>query len=437
MNEQISKEKNRNELLYSKIFVLENEIVKRKSESDLLKEKLSKIKKLDEIFLFVNEVFVCNPSSSLLAINDELIVYKEAYNKIIESYKTHQCNILKYQRIIQEMKIEIHSLKSKIKEKEPEKPAVPVDPEADSPKEDQSEGEEVDINEMMKSDFLGIRGLLNQDIKSNNSIIGTKRSQSLNFLTNDIIKRDYNPEGNSDLITPIQQMMMTKNSVRNEGICFESLRTLNLLPEDRQTIKDFVNKVNLKVLEKTKRITELEQLIEQQKARETPGITNTESSPAFKPLKKTKFCCNIQRNKRPNQKASNSDSSSNKDVENAIIDTVLNNISARKIHRNGSSMITINKVKINSLNHIQHRSDTPQERPYFKESSENSKPVKQKVKTLNKLQPSLFFEKLKDRNIKINISESAIDSKFMNSQANCSSIKNRVMSRLNLKLKEK
>lgn len=442
MNDQIIKEKSKKELLNSKIFVLENEILKRKYENDLLRDKLSKIKKLDEIFLFVNEVYVCNPSSSLLALNDELLVYKEAYNKIIDSYKSLQCNILKYQRIIQEMKIEIHSLKLKLKEREPEKRVAPVNPEIDTNL-DESGSEVIDYNEIMKSDFLGIRGVLNLNNKSSNSVIGTtKRSHSLNFITNDIINRDYNPEGASDPVTPIYQMI-SRQTVRNDGNCFETLNTLNLLPEDKQIIKDFLNKVNTKVLEKTKRITELERTIEQMQKKvddqeNEKDISSEQATTKVKSSKKIRYINNGQRDKWQNNGASNSDSSSNRGVENAIIDSVLNNISARKMPRNGSSMITINRVKINSLNQIQQRSDTPQ-RGCF-----NDKPEKRKTRqnnegsgSLKKHQPSQFLEKLKEKNIKLNLSESANDSKLMNSQANCSSIKNRVMNRLNLKLKEK
>lgn len=431
MKEQINKEQVKNESLNSRLFVVENELLKKKSEVDLLRQKLSKIKKLDELFLFVNEVYVCNPSTSILAINDELLVYKEAYNKMMDSYKEFKCNILKYQRLIQEMKAEIFSLKSKLKELEPEKHSAVVDHEANSPKVDQSKSEEIDINELMKSDFLGMRGVFNQDNKSSYSITGTKRTHSLNFLTSELIKRDYNQEGSSDPTTPLYQAL-SRHTIRSENICFETLNILNLLPQDRQKIKEFINKVNLKLLEKTKRISELEQLLEKQKLKIASVAINIGSStPESKQLSHSQLNCKIQRDERLSQKTSYSDTSSKKGVENAIKDSVLKNISSRKIHPDEPPKIEVNKVKeASSLN-----LSLQEQKPFSRASSE--KFHYKKEETEKKLQPSLFFGKLKDRNIKIDISESANDSKVMRMQANSTSIKNRVMSRLNLKVKEK
>ena len=106
-SEKVNYIKIENEKLKNKLFILENIVLKKDNLILGYKKKLENPKD--------NEIFVTEPSKIVLQINDELTIYKDIYNKLINGMNSSRITISKYERTIHELQNENARLNNELK----------------------------------------------------------------------------------------------------------------------------------------------------------------------------------------------------------------------------------------------------------------------------------------------------------------------------------
>ena len=112
--ETMTQTKEENELLKTKIFLLEQSCQKKDNIIDQQKSKLSIGKKSPGHFRN-NEIYITNPSKVLNNINNELIIYKDMYRELTNIIKDNRLNMEKYERKIIELQNENQTLRQEYK----------------------------------------------------------------------------------------------------------------------------------------------------------------------------------------------------------------------------------------------------------------------------------------------------------------------------------
>lgn len=98
------------------VFKLENQIAKLEFELTLIKKK--KQEKFREDDSHYKEIFIIDPCQAVISINDELLLYKSIYTNLSNHYRALQININQYERIILDLKYDNSKLEKDIREKE-------------------------------------------------------------------------------------------------------------------------------------------------------------------------------------------------------------------------------------------------------------------------------------------------------------------------------
>ena len=110
-SESYNKLKEDNEQLKNKVFLLEQVIFKKNNTISGLQNKLSKIK---DNSIYEKETFVLEPSKAVIEINDELLLYKKIYNKLIKAIQRSKLSKERYETMVEELQKENMKLKIKI-----------------------------------------------------------------------------------------------------------------------------------------------------------------------------------------------------------------------------------------------------------------------------------------------------------------------------------
>ena len=112
--------KQENQNILTKMFILEQELVKKNNIIMMLKKKLSAkppIKENSENMKKVKqsskEIYIIDPSKAVVEINDELLLYKKIYDKLIKSAKKNEMTIKKYNSIITNLQNENLKMRNK------------------------------------------------------------------------------------------------------------------------------------------------------------------------------------------------------------------------------------------------------------------------------------------------------------------------------------
>jgi hypothetical protein len=95
-----------NEKLKNKLFFIDNVIVKKDNIITTLKKKVESFNE--------NDVLLADPSKILMQINDELLMYKEIYSKLMNSLNHNRVSLARYERIIHDLQLENTKLTSEL-----------------------------------------------------------------------------------------------------------------------------------------------------------------------------------------------------------------------------------------------------------------------------------------------------------------------------------
>jgi hypothetical protein len=87
-----------NEKLKNKLFLIDNIIIKKDNMIQNLKRKIDNY--------YDNEIFVTEPTQILMQLNEELLMYKDLYSKLMSSLNHNKSSVSKYERIIHELQLE-------------------------------------------------------------------------------------------------------------------------------------------------------------------------------------------------------------------------------------------------------------------------------------------------------------------------------------------
>lgn len=109
----MSRIKEENSLNKTKIFLLEQEIIKKNNSIESQKGKIRSLYDLDNEF--VKEIYIIDPSKAVDEINDELLLYKKIHQKLIKGIKKNQLAMKKYDGVIVDLQNENSKLKNKFK----------------------------------------------------------------------------------------------------------------------------------------------------------------------------------------------------------------------------------------------------------------------------------------------------------------------------------
>lgn len=101
------KEENTNTL--SKLFLLEQELIKKNNVIAVLKKRIQKENPDDR------EIYIIEPSQAVVQINDELLSYKEHFEKTLSNIKKNQLRLKKYDNMISSLRDENYKLKTQFK----------------------------------------------------------------------------------------------------------------------------------------------------------------------------------------------------------------------------------------------------------------------------------------------------------------------------------
>jgi len=97
--ESISKEKEEIEKMRNNIFIMDNALIKKENIILALKKKIAKLTENDKTE-YERETFVIDPSSSVNAIHDELLLYKQIYNTLTKHIKDMKRSIDNHEKMV-------------------------------------------------------------------------------------------------------------------------------------------------------------------------------------------------------------------------------------------------------------------------------------------------------------------------------------------------
>lgn len=97
--ESISKEKEEIEKMRNNIFIMDNALIKKENIIFALKKKIAKLTENDKRE-YDKETFVIDPSSSVNAIHDELLLYKQIYETLTKHIKAMKRSNNNYEKTV-------------------------------------------------------------------------------------------------------------------------------------------------------------------------------------------------------------------------------------------------------------------------------------------------------------------------------------------------
>lgn len=109
-SESINKIKEENENYKNKVFLLEQIILKKNNIINSLQEKINKIK---DNSIYKKELYIIDPSKAVVEINDELLLYKKIYNKLMKAIQKSRLSKARYETMVEELQKENTKLKRK------------------------------------------------------------------------------------------------------------------------------------------------------------------------------------------------------------------------------------------------------------------------------------------------------------------------------------
>ena len=114
----MNREKIDNDKLCSKNIILENLIIKKDNQLAVFRKKFDKFFEKDEYncFIIEKEIYVLEPHSSINHINNELLRYKDAFEKLSLHVTETKANLSKYEKIVSTQILEIAKLNAYLKE---------------------------------------------------------------------------------------------------------------------------------------------------------------------------------------------------------------------------------------------------------------------------------------------------------------------------------
>lgn len=97
---------------------MENLLIKKDNQLSIFKRKIDKFFEKDDYncLNIEKEIYVLEPHASINQINNELLCYKEAYEKLNQHIAETKANVTKYEKIVSEQQLEISKLKGYLKE---------------------------------------------------------------------------------------------------------------------------------------------------------------------------------------------------------------------------------------------------------------------------------------------------------------------------------
>ena len=105
--------KEESEKLKTKMFLLEQNNIKKENMIVILKKRLEAIK--EDYSYFDQEIYIVDPSKAILQVNDELILYKQIYESLSKMIKDNSESMLRYEQLITDLQIENQNLRNEYK----------------------------------------------------------------------------------------------------------------------------------------------------------------------------------------------------------------------------------------------------------------------------------------------------------------------------------
>ena len=105
--------KEESEKLKTKMFLLEQNNIKKENMIVILKKRLEAIK--EDYSYFDQEIYIVDPSKAILQVNDELILYKQIYESLSKMIKDNSESMIRYEQLITDLQIENQNLRNEYK----------------------------------------------------------------------------------------------------------------------------------------------------------------------------------------------------------------------------------------------------------------------------------------------------------------------------------
>lgn len=102
LSEAFNREKEENETLKSKIFVMNQSLIKKNNIIYILKKKKEDRDNSSDIE-YDRDIYVLDPSKAIVQINDELLMYKEIYDSLMTNIKETRESLLKSELMISDL----------------------------------------------------------------------------------------------------------------------------------------------------------------------------------------------------------------------------------------------------------------------------------------------------------------------------------------------
>ena len=113
LNETINQLRNENVKIQAKIFFIEQKV---KKKDNIIKNQKKKLDELKYNFTVIDkEIFISEPSNTVLKLNDELLYYKDLYFNFSKLVKKCKGDIFKYKNKIQNLETENQNLRNQYK----------------------------------------------------------------------------------------------------------------------------------------------------------------------------------------------------------------------------------------------------------------------------------------------------------------------------------
>lgn len=125
INKSISDYRVSTESLQEKIFILENALIKKDNMILALNNKITKLQEANDSYSndeenndhHKNEVYIINPNMSVNLIQDDLMLYKQAYENALQKLKENNNLTEKYENKMNELRSEIVKLQTKVSDR--------------------------------------------------------------------------------------------------------------------------------------------------------------------------------------------------------------------------------------------------------------------------------------------------------------------------------
>lgn len=115
---QLTREREENDKLSNKIFVLENILQKKESIIDGLSKKVQKTNhnsSQDNNLVKEKEIFILDPSLALTQLHDELMLYKNIYHTLTTNITELKASLTRYHKLNHDLELELSKLKQEMK----------------------------------------------------------------------------------------------------------------------------------------------------------------------------------------------------------------------------------------------------------------------------------------------------------------------------------